>query len=94
MTRHIVPNVLHVLIVVATVEFAVAILVEATLSFLGLGVKPPQPSWGLMVAEAKNEIFFNGWMIMIPGGALFVLILGINLISVGIRGGVARAGRY
>ena len=63
----------NALVVVATLEMAHAILLEATLSFLGLGVQPPEPSWGLMLAEAKGDMFFNPWMITIPGVALFAL---------------------
>ncbi|MFC5392422.1 ABC transporter permease [Bosea vestrisii] len=81
----ILPNVTNSLIVVATVEMATAILFEAALSFLGLGVQPPLPSWGLMLAEAKEDIFFAPWMITVPGLALFLLILSINMIGDGIR---------
>ncbi|MGE0715566.1 MAG: ABC transporter permease [Alphaproteobacteria bacterium] len=83
--REVLPNVLNPLIVVATIEMANAILLEAALSFLGLGVRPPQPSWGLMLAEAKEEIFFNTWMIALPGIALFILVLAINLLGDGVR---------
>ena len=81
----IIPNVLNHLIVVATLEVARAILLEAALSFLGLGVQPPEPSWGLMVSEGKGQMFFNPWVIGIPGFALFALILSINLLGDGIR---------
>jgi len=70
---------------VATLEIALAILLEAALSFLGLGVPPPLPSWGLMIAEAKDYMFFSPWVIVIPGVALFVLVLGINLLGDGLR---------
>ncbi|MFI4980829.1 MAG: ABC transporter permease [Nevskiales bacterium] len=90
--REILPNVMGQLIVVATVEMALVILLEAALSFLGLGVPPPEPSLGLMLAEAKNEMFFNPWMITIPGVALFVLVLAINLVGDGIRD-ITGAGR-
>ena len=70
---------------VATLEMALAILLEAALSFLGLGVPPPLPSWGLMIAEGKDYMFFSPWVIMIPGVALFVLVLGINLLGDGLR---------
>lgn len=81
----ILPNVTNALVVVATVEMATAILFEAALSFLGLGVQPPTPSWGLMLSEAKEDIFFAPWMITVPGLALFLLILSVNLIGDGIR---------
>jgi peptide/nickel transport system permease protein len=89
----ILPNVLSALIVIATVEMANAILFEAALSFLGLGVQPPLPSWGLMLAEAKEDIFFSPWMITIPGVALFLLVLSINLLGDGIRDVTAPKGR-
>ena len=81
----IMPNMLNNLIVVATVEMAHAILLEAALSFLGLGVQPPAPSWGLMVAEGKGLMFFDPWLIGIPGAALFALVLSINLLGDGLR---------
>lgn len=81
----IMPNIVNHLIVVATLEMAHAILLEAALSFLGLGVQPPAPSWGLMVAEAKGLMFFDSWLIGIPGAALFLLVLSINLLGDGIR---------
>ena len=83
--REIVPNILTHLIVVATLEMALAILLEAALSFLGLGVPPPLPSWGLMIAEAKDYMFFSPWVIMVPGIALFVLVFGMNLLGDGLR---------
>ena len=81
----IMPNIVNNLVVVATLEMANAILLEAALSFLGLGVQPPIPSWGLMVAEGKDFLFFEPWLIAIPGVALFVLVLSINLLGDGIR---------
>ena len=79
------PNVLNHLIVVATLEMAHAILLEASLSFLGLGVQPPTPSWGLMISEAKGLMFFDPWLISIPGIALFLLVLAINMLGDGLR---------
>jgi peptide/nickel transport system permease protein len=81
----IMPNILGHLVVVGTLEMASAILLEASLSFLGLGVQPPLPSWGLMIAEAKQYMFFSAWLINIPGLALLVLVLAINLLGDGIR---------
>ncbi|WP_135465657.1 ABC transporter permease [Crenalkalicoccus roseus] len=83
--REVLPNIATHLAVVATLEMALAILLEAALSFLGLGVPPPLPSWGLMIAEAKDYMFFSPWVIMIPGIALFVLVFGINLLGDGLR---------
>jgi peptide/nickel transport system permease protein len=89
----VLPNVLPQLIVVATVEAASAILLEAALSFLGLGVQPPLPSWGLMIAEAKLYMFFSFWLIAIPGSALALLVFAINLVGDGIRDVTAPGGR-
>ncbi len=83
--REVLPNILSPLAVVATLEMALAILLEAALSFLGLGVPPPLPSWGLMIAEAKDYMFFDPWVIMVPGVSLFTLVLGINLLGDGLR---------
>jgi peptide/nickel transport system permease protein len=83
--REVLPNIANPLVVVATLEMALAMLLEAALSFLGLGVPPPLPSWGLMIAEAKEYMFFSPWVIMTPGIALFVLVLGINLLGDGLR---------
>ena len=81
----ILPNIMNQLLVVASLEIAHAILFEAALSFLGLGVQPPLPSWGLMIAEGKNYIFFKPWLVGIPGAFLFLLILAVNLLGDGIR---------
>lgn len=89
----ILPNIIGPLIVVATVEVAHAVLLEAALSFLGLGVKPPLASWGLMVAEAKNQLLFRPWLIAIPGAALVTLVLAINLLGDALRDVVAPEGR-
>jgi peptide/nickel transport system permease protein len=85
LAREVLPNIASHLVVVATLEVALAILLEAALSFLGLGVPPPLPSWGLMIAEAKDYMFFSPWVIVIPGIALFVLVMGINLLGDGLR---------
>jgi peptide/nickel transport system permease protein len=89
----VLPNVLPQLVVVASVEAASAILLEAALSFLGLGVQPPLPSWGLMISEAKAYMFFSFWLIAIPGIALGLLVLAINMVGDGIRDVTAPAGR-
>ena len=81
----VLPNIINPLIVVATLEMAHAILLEAALSFLGLGVQPPLPSWGLMISEGKQYMFFSPWVITIPGVALVALVLGINLLGDGLR---------
>lgn len=91
--REVLPNVMPQLIVVATVEAASAILLEAALSFLGLGVQPPLPSWGLMISEAKAYMFFSFWLIAIPGTALALLVLAINLVGDGLRDVLSPEGR-
>jgi peptide/nickel transport system permease protein len=83
--REVLPNILPHLVVVATLEMAIAILLEASLSFLGLGVPAPLPSWGLMIAEARDFMFFTPWVIGVPGAALAALVLGINLLGDGLR---------
>ncbi|MBR0679277.1 ABC transporter permease [Roseomonas eburnea] len=85
LTREVLPNIATHLAVVATLEMALAILLEAALSFLGLGVPAPLPSWGLMISEAKDYMFFSPWVIVIPGMALFVLVLGVNLLGDALR---------
>jgi peptide/nickel transport system permease protein len=89
----ILPNLLPQLIVVATLAASHAILAEAALSFLGLGVQPPLPSWGLMVADAKIYIFFMFWPIAIPGTALAILVFAINMLGDGVRDVFAAGGR-
>ncbi|MBL6596669.1 MAG: ABC transporter permease [Candidatus Puniceispirillum sp.] len=81
----VMPNVVNNLIVITTIEIAHAIILEAALSFLGLGVQPPLPSWGLMVSEGKDMMLFEPWLITIPGVALFMLVLAINLMGDGVR---------
>ncbi|KMO37632.1 peptide ABC transporter permease [Methylobacterium tarhaniae] len=94
LAQEILPNILNALIVVATLEMAHAILLEAALSFLGLGVQPPLPSWGLMIAEGKQYMLFQPWVITIPGVALLMLVLGINLLGDGVRDITAPEGRH
>ena len=81
----IMPNIVNNLIIVATFEVANAILLEAALSFLGLGVQPPTPSWGLMIAEGRDYLLFDPWVIVIPGLALSILVLSVNLLGDGLR---------
>ncbi|AOO80595.1 ABC transporter permease [Bosea vaviloviae] len=85
MLRGILPNLRNTLIVVATLEVANVILLEAALSFLGLGARPPTPSWGLMIAEGREHILFDPWLIALPGSALCLLILAVNLLGDGVR---------
>jgi peptide/nickel transport system permease protein len=93
LAQEIMPNLMNNLIVVATLEVARAILLEAALSFLGMGVQPPTPSWGLMISEGKEFMFFYPYLITIPGVALFLLLLGFNLLGDGIRDVTAPEGR-
>lgn len=85
MLREILPNLYGAILVIATLEAAHAVLLEAALSFLGLGVQPPAASWGLMIAEAKSFVFFQPWLVNIPGAAILVLVLGMNLLGDGLR---------
>jgi peptide/nickel transport system permease protein len=85
LTRDILPSLAAPIVVIATLEMANAILLEAALSFLGLGVKPPDPSWGSMIAEAKDFVFFEPWLINVPGFALFIFVVGINLLGDGLQ---------
>lgn len=91
--REIFPNVLGSLTVVATVEMANAILLEAALSFLGFGVQAPTPSWGLMLNEAREYMFFSPWLLALPGACLFFLVLAINLFGDGLRDVTLEKGR-
>jgi ABC-type dipeptide/oligopeptide/nickel transport system permease subunit len=83
--RHILPNVLPTVIVYGTLFMAQAILVEAALSFLGLGVQPPTPSWGLMVATGRDFLLVAPHIATIPGLAIMVAVLGFNLLGDGLR---------
>jgi len=81
----ILPNILGNLLVIATFEIAHAILLEAALSFLGLGVQPPTPSWGLMLAEGRDYMLTLWWLSTLPGLAIFLAALGINLVGDALR---------
>ena len=79
------PNVLPALLVQATLSIAAAIIAEASLSFLGLGQQPPDPSWGSMLNTAKNFLSQAPWMAWWPGLAIFVVVLSFNLLGDGLR---------
>ena len=84
--RHILPNIMGPVIVIAASNFASAIVIEAGLSFLGVGVQAPQPSWGLMIKENYNFIITNNPMLAIaPGIAIMLLVLAFNLLGNGLR---------
>jgi peptide/nickel transport system permease protein len=81
MFRHILPNVAHPVLVFASLDIAAMILVESTLSFLGLGVAPPVPSWGSMIADGRDYLATSWWVSVFPGAAILLTILGINLLA-------------
>ena len=83
--EHVLPNVASVLIVQATVQFAIAILAEAALSYLGLGTQPPNPSWGRMLNEAQSQMFQAPMLAVYPGIAIALAFLGLNLMGDGLR---------
>jgi peptide/nickel transport system permease protein len=82
---HVLPNISSVLIVQTTIRFAIAILAEAALSYLGLGTQPPQPSWGRMLAEAQTLMFQAPLLAVFPGVAIVLAVLGLNLLGDGLR---------
>lgn len=85
LVRHLLPNVSSVLIVQATIAFAVAILAEAALSYLGLGTPPPTASWGRMLSDSQNYLDQAPWLALWPGVAIAVSVLGFNLLGDGLR---------
>ena len=82
---HVLPNILSVLTVQVTIRFAIAILAEAALSYLGLGTQPPQPSWGRMLAEAQTLLFQAPRLAVFPGVTIALAVLGLNLLGDGLR---------
>lgn len=82
---HVLPNIVPPLLVQATLAIAAAVIAEASLSFLGLGQQPPQPSWGSMLNTAKNYIDNAAWMAIWPGVSIFLLVLSFNLVGDGLR---------
>jgi len=83
--RHVLPNILSPLLIQATIQFAVAILAEAGLSYLGMGTQPPHPSWGRMLNEAQTFLELAPWMAIFPGVAIAWAVLGFNLLGDGLR---------
>ena len=83
--EHVLPNIASILIVQATIQFAIAILAEAALSYLGLGTQPPQPSWGRMLNEAQQMLFSAPQLALYPGAAIALSVLGLNLMGDGLR---------
>ncbi len=85
LARHVTPNIMAPLLVQATLTIATSIIAEASLSFLGLGQQPPAPSWGSMLNTAKNFLEQAPWMSLSPGVAIFLVVLGFNLLGDGLR---------
>ncbi|MBP6559515.1 MAG: ABC transporter permease [Burkholderiaceae bacterium] len=83
--QHVLPNISAVLVVQVTIRFAIAILAEAALSYLGLGTQPPQPSWGRMLAEAQTLLYQAPMLAVYPGVAIALAVLGLNLLGDGLR---------
>lgn len=83
--RHVLPNILSPLLIQGTIQFAVAILAEAGLSYLGMGTQPPHASWGRMLNEAQTFMSMNPWMAIFPGLAIAWAVLGFNLLGDGLR---------
>ena len=83
--EHVLPNIASALIVQITIQFALAILAEAALSYLGLGTQPPQPSWGRMLNEAQTLLFAAPRLAIFPGVAIAIAVLGLNLLGDGLR---------
>lgn len=83
--RHILPNALSPVLVAATLGVAGAILTESALSFLGIGVQPPTPSWGNILTSGKDYIEFAWWLSLFPGLAILITVLAYNLLGEGIR---------
>lgn len=83
--RHVLPNILNSVVVVATMSFASALLESAGLSFLGLGVRPPTPEWGAMLAEGKSDFYQAWWTLVFPGAAIFITVICLNLLGDSLR---------
>jgi peptide/nickel transport system permease protein len=83
--EHVLPNIASVIVVQATISFAIAILAEAALSYLGLGTQPPNPSWGRMLNDAQTFMFNAPYLAIFPGAAIFLAVLGLNLLGDGLR---------
>ncbi len=83
--RHVLPNIAGPLLVVATAEFVLMILFEAGLSFLGLGIQPPTPSWGTIMSAGRQYIERAWWLTVFPGGCLFLLVLSVNVLGDWVR---------
>jgi peptide/nickel transport system permease protein len=83
--EHVLPNIAGILVVQGTIQFALAILAEAGLAYLGLGTQPPNPSWGKMLNEAQTFLHRSAWLAIFPGAAIAIAVLGFNLLGDGLR---------
>ena len=84
-TEHVLPNLMHILMVQATIQFSLGILAEAGLSYIGLGAQPPTPSWGRMLADAQTMVSLAPRLAIVPGLAIIITVLGLNLLGDGLR---------
>jgi peptide/nickel transport system permease protein len=83
--EHVLPNIANLLVVQGTIQFSLGILAEAALSYLGLGAQPPTPSWGRMLAEAQTFFYSAPHVAVLPGLAIVLMVLGLNLMGDGLR---------
>jgi peptide/nickel transport system permease protein len=83
--EHVLPNITSVIVVQATISFAIAILAEAALSYLGIGTQPPEPSWGRMLNDAQTYATVKPYLAIFPGAAIFLAVLGLNMLGDGLR---------
>ena len=85
LTRHILPNLVAPVMIIATIQVGQVILLESALSFLGLGVQPPTPSWGVMISEGRGYIHLAWWLVTVPGVLLALLVISMNMVGDGLR---------
>src|SRR5262249_25594126 len=84
--RHLIPNVMNTVMVLFSLQVGVAVIIEASLSFLGVGVPPPEPSWGLMMSQARDGLMEGKWWLAVfPGICITMLVLSANMRGVGLR---------
>jgi len=83
--RHILPNVAGTLVVLSTLQVAQMIVADSVLSYLGVGIAPPTPTWGRMLFDGQNELSSEPWLVLVPGAAILIAVLGFNLLGEGLR---------